>query len=83
MAAPESMVEDEAGNVYAGLIDGRIVRIAPSDDGSPAEGAIETLAKIEFNKDTVRSVHDKTSARPLGECSPGTKITHTLCSVRI
>lgn len=39
--APESIDADEEGNLYAGLGDGRVVRIKPSPD--VGKGPIETL----------------------------------------
>ena len=47
---PESIEEDEKGNLYTGLEDGRIVRIAPSSDGVVGNGKIHNITNGDLSQ---------------------------------
>ena len=50
LLGPESIEEDANGNLYSGLMDGRIVRIAPSNSGVVGAGEISTITEGDLSK---------------------------------
>ena len=68
LVGPESIVEDENGNLYTGLEDGRIVRIAPTTDGVVGSGKVSILTDGKFSEMT--QYLGAKRGRPLGNfCS--------------
>ena len=59
---PEAVEEDVDGNLYTGLVDGRVVRISPSTDGEIGQGQITNITTGVIEKFT----HVK-HGRPLGK----------------
>ncbi|XP_002129191.2 adipocyte plasma membrane-associated protein-like [Ciona intestinalis] len=65
LLGPESVVEDANNNLYTGLDDGRIVRIAPSNDGEIGGGQVKTLFSGKLSG-VYNTMPDKNRTRPLG-----------------
>ena len=47
---PESIEEDENGNLYTALHDGKIVRIAPSSEGIVGSGKISIVTDVNLSE---------------------------------
>ncbi|XP_076803475.1 adipocyte plasma membrane-associated protein-like isoform X2 [Clavelina lepadiformis] len=65
LASPESLVQDDRGNLYTSLHDGRIVRIKPSDDGRISAGDVVNVTSV-FIKNIPRATERVDHGRPLG-----------------
>ena len=61
---PESIEEDENGNLYTGLGDGKIVRIEQSSDGVVGSGKVSILTDGNLSEVTKYSGAER--GRPLG-----------------
>ena len=79
--APESIAVDDKGNLYAGLHDGRIVKVHPSSDGGVGLGTIETITTGVFPG--YETTDGSSHGRPMGElfCGKATPICGSSNSV--
>ena len=64
LIGPESIEEDENGNLYTGLENGKIVRIAPSTDGVVGSGKVSILTDGNLSEAT--KYFGAKRSRPLG-----------------
>nr|CAB3226775.1 adipocyte plasma membrane-associated protein [Phallusia mammillata] len=66
LPGPECVVEDENGNLYTGLADGRVVRIQPTKDGSFENAKVENLTDGKVTNPLPATTHKLGNARPSG-----------------
>ncbi|XP_076803129.1 adipocyte plasma membrane-associated protein-like [Clavelina lepadiformis] len=65
LSGPECILEDDKGNLYTGLADGRIVQIRPSSKGYIGAGDIVNVTSG-FIKNIPRAMEHVNHGRPLG-----------------